>query len=264
MTGNDDAERALATGVYGGGGLFGIAFSLGITEALVDDGFDLGSMTALGTSAGSWTAAALALGLRFGDGFDEVAHRAPRLPNPRANRLRDIAADLYGADTRCPTVRVVAVSLPRLRRTVLMGDAHPIADLVAASSAVPGMLPPHRIDRTRYVDGGVRSMASLDLASPAGVLLAVLPMPSAMFGPAEGVVERRTRRELAVWERANPGGRSLVVRPTAEIASLARRVDHLFDPDRARRCHDHAYVQGVELRAEWKELIEDAKERRRT
>jgi hypothetical protein len=248
------AGGAGSAAVYGGGGLLGIGFVLGVTEALVDGGAPLGTIPALGTSAGSWGAAALACGIRFTDALDVVAHRAPRLPDPRPGRLKGIAADLFGADTVCPTIRVVVTRLPRLDRVVLSGADHPVADLVAASSAVPGMLPPHRIGRVRYLDGAVRSFASIDLADPAARVLVVLPLAGPMFGPAGRFAEGRARQEMAKLDRERPGTGVLVVRPTPEIAALARRPDQLFDPARARAAYDLAYAEGEALRPSWASL----------
>lgn len=242
------AGRPRRAAVYGGGGLFGIGFTLGITEALVDAGHPLGKRPTIGTSAGSWSAASLALGIRFADAMDLLGDRIPRRPDPRAARLHALAAELFGESTRVTSVRVVAASLPRLQRVVLSGADWPIADLVSASSAVPAMLAPHRVGASRYVDGGVRSMASIDLADAADELLVVLPMATAMFGPAGRLIERRTRRELSQWISANRDARVTVVRPGPEVAALARRPDQLFDPTRARRCYELAYQHGMTLR----------------
>jgi NTE family protein len=165
--------------------------------------------------------------------------------------LRNIAAEIFGADTRCPTVNVVACSLPRFTRTLLSGADHPIADLIAASSAVPGMLAPHRVGDKRYVDGGVRSMASIDHGAPANKLLVILPLSGPMFGPAGRLIERRISRELAIWRKNNRAGEVFVLRPTEDIANLARRPDQLFDPYKAMRCYELAYKEGVALRSHW-------------
>ena len=109
-------EAASSAAVYGGGGLFGIGYTLGVAEAFIDAGICLSSLAAIGTSAGSWAASALALGVKFHDALDLIGHRVPRFPNAKAGRLRDIAAELFGAQTRCPTVSVIACSLPRFRR----------------------------------------------------------------------------------------------------------------------------------------------------
>jgi NTE family protein len=86
--------------VYGGGGLFGIGFIAGITEALVDAGADMASLPTVGTSAGSWAAAGLVLGIKFPDALRQMSDDIPRVPKPRAGRLRNIAAEIFGADTR--------------------------------------------------------------------------------------------------------------------------------------------------------------------
>ena len=193
----------------------------------------------------------MSLGLRFRDALTAMSGSVPRIPSPRQGRLRPIAADLFGTETRCPTVRAIACVLPRFKRIQLSGAEYPIADLVAASSAVPGMLAPHRIGKFRYVDGGVRSMASIDLAAPARHLLVVLPLSGPMFGPAGRMIERRITDELDTWTSANPGARVHVMRPTPEIAALATRPMHLFDPFRAMRCYELAYREREALRAAW-------------
>lgn len=238
--------------VYGGGGLFGIGFIMGITEALADGGADMASLPVVGTSAGSWAGAGMSLGLRFTDTLKAMSNSIPRIPSPREGRLRPIAAELFGTETRCPTVRAVVCSLPRFKRLALSGADHPIADLVSASSAVPGMLAPHRIAGVRYVDGGVRSMASIDFAPHALKLLVVLPLSGPMFGPAGRMIERRIGTELETWKEANPGAEVHVLRPTPEIAALAKRPKHLFDPFRAMRCYELAYMEGEALRSSWR------------
>lgn len=248
--GGEPATRELAA-VYGGGGVFGIAYNLGVAEAFVDAGFDLGSAPALGTSAGAWAAAHLALGLRFDDTFGLFRDQIPRRPDPRPGRLAELGRAVFGRDTRCPSVRVGVVALPRLQRRVLDGGDHPIADLVAASSAVPGMLAPHRVDGVRYLDGGIRSMASADLGERAARLLVVLPMSGPMFGPAGQLIERRTVREIDAWHARYPDAKVTVVRPTSEIAALVRRPDQLFDPARAVECYERAYDQGSGLATTW-------------
>ncbi len=235
---------------YGGGGLFGIAYLLGVGEALIDHGVDLGRVPSLGTSAGSWAAAALELGVRWDDAMSVVAGEIPHLPDPRSGRLRRVAADVFG-ERFAPGMRAVVCSLPRLRRVVLSGADHPAADLVSASSAVPGMLAPHRVGGTRYVDGGVRSMVSADLADPAGHLLVVAPIAGPMFGPAGRVTEGVLRREMREWRSHNEGGKLWLIRPNHAIADLARRPDQLFATDRARRCYDLAYAQAAGILDRW-------------
>jgi Patatin-like phospholipase len=141
--------------------------------------------------------------------------------------------------------------LPRLRRVVLQGADYPVADLVAASSAVPGLLSPHRIDGHRYVDGGVRSMTSADRCEAADHLLVITPMAGPMFGPAGRLMEQIMVREMRSWGLANPAGQLWLIRPNSAVAALARRPDQLFDRSRALACYPVAYEQGRKIRQEW-------------
>jgi NTE family protein len=238
---------------FGGGGLFGIAYLAGVSEALVDGGVRLSQVPALGTSAGVWTAGALELGVRWADAIEIMADEIPRVPDPRPGRLRAVAADIFG-ERRAHGMRAVVCSVPLLRRVVLNGADHALADLAAASSAVPALLAPHRIGRRLYVDGGVRSLVSADLADPARHLLVLAPIAGPMFGPAGRVVEEVLRREMRQWRRTNRDGQLWLIRPNRAIAALARRPDQLFYADRARRCYDLAYEQGAGILERWRQV----------
>jgi NTE family protein len=244
-------RRPLAV-CFGGGGLFGIAYLLGVAEALVDGGVDLASAPAVGTSAGSWAAGAVKLGVRWDAAVEAIGHDIPRLPNPLGGRLREVAVEIFG-ERRAPGMRAVMCALPRLSRVLLNGEDHALADLVAASSAVPGLLAPHRIDGTLYVDGGVRSMVSADRADPAQNLLVLAPIAGPMFGPAGLIAERIMRREVRHWEKDNPGGTFWLIRPNHAIAALARLPNNLFDLDRAKRCYELSYAQGTGILRRWTE-----------
>ena len=225
--------RPPLAGVFGGGGLFGIGYALGVIDALRDRGLDLSDTPMLGTSAGSWAASATALGISH----DEIANRpVPRFPDPRSGVLARHAREIFGEATHAG-VEVVVTTIPRLQRTTLSGRTIPLADLCAASSAVPGLLAPHRINGVRYVDGGVRSAVSADLASPADLLVVVAPLAGAMFGPFGGAIHRRLGRELESWRRTG-GGDWIVFSPDDRLADLARRPDQLFDRDIALHAYD--------------------------
>lgn len=245
-----EASRPPLAVAYGGGGMLGIAYLMGVAESLLDGGVPLTDAPAIGTSAGSWAAACVALGIRWTTALGAIGDDFPRIPDPRVGRLREVAAHVF-ADARAPSIQVVVCELPRLRRVALRGGDHPVADLVAASSAVPALLAPHRIDGHRYVDGGVRSMVSADLAGAADNLLVIAPLAGPMFGPGGRLMERVLRREMRVWRDANPGGRLWLIRPNHAIAALARRPTQLFDPERTRACYPIAYEQGVGVRERW-------------
>jgi NTE family protein len=245
------SERPTMAVAYGGGGVFGIAYLLGVSEALLDGGVPLDKAPAIGTSAGSWAAAAMELGVRWSD-FEPFEADIPRRPDPREGRLRESASQIFGERRAC-RMRAVACALPRLRREALSGADHPAADLVAASSAVPALLAPHRIGAKRYVDGGVRSMVSADLADAADHLLVMAPLAGPMFGPAGRLIERSLRREMHAWHRRNEGSEIWLIRPNHAIARLARRPDQLFHAERARECYQLAYQQGLGVLDRWED-----------
>jgi NTE family protein len=155
----------------------------------------------------------------------------PTFPNPKEGVLATTAELAFGRRTH-PNVSVVVTRLPRLTRTVLSGESTALADLVAASSAVPGLLAPQRINGARYVDGGVRSAVSVDLAPAADILVIIAPLAGAMFGPFGRVVDNRTDKQQDIW-RKNHGGQFLEFSPRASTAGIATLPHHLFDQERA-------------------------------
>lgn len=232
-------HRAPVTAVYGGGGVFGIAYGLGVAHALVDAGVPLTSCDAIGTSAGSWVAACLATGI----GFDVMSQQAGvQVPQLRPGFLRGVAREVFG-ERRDARVRASAVRLP-LRRELLSGL--PLADMVAASSSVPGVFAPARIGKSLYVDGGVRSMASAHLAPSADHLLVIAPIAGGVMGPGGRALELVLAVETRRWERAT-GGRAHVIRPDAAIAAMVVTPLHLFDKARALDVYPMAYAQGARL-----------------
>src|SRR5947209_19916152 len=135
---NDLPQLSVA---FGGGGPFGIAYGLGVADALAAGGLSFDGVEMLGTSAGAWVASCLATQVSF---TDSCAVRQLRVPNPRPGLLRSIAADIFG-DTRSDLVTAAAVRVPSSRRALLSGATHRLADIVAASSAVPGLFAPARV-----------------------------------------------------------------------------------------------------------------------
>ncbi len=97
---------------------------------------------------------------------------------------------------------IVAVDYDSGQRVVFGRDDAPgadLADAVVASCSIPGWYAPVRIGGRRYVDGGVRSITSLDLMARAGVdhVYVLAPMASVVPDrPAHPLVraERRVRR----------------------------------------------------------------------
>jgi predicted acylesterase/phospholipase RssA len=228
--------------VYGGGGVFGIAYTSGVAAGLSAMGIPVASAPSLGTSAGSWTASALALGLSYDD-FSYV--RSPTVPTRKAGVLAEIARELFGEATH-RLVSVSAVCVRTQRRHILDGGTYPLADLVAASSAVPGIFPPHRIDGRLYVDGGMWSATSVDAAAEAERVIVVAPLAGTVLGPMGRTAGFLLERELHRWRSRNPDREVQLIRPNREIARLAGRNPlSLFDDERARQVYPLAYEQGL-------------------
>jgi hypothetical protein len=229
--------------VYGGGGAFGIGFNLGVAHGLAAAGIAVAAAPALGTSAGSWAASAIALGIAF-EAFEAV--EAPSVPTLKQGVLADLARQLWG-ESRHPLVAVSAVCVRTRRRHILDGARYPLADLVAASSAVPGLLPPHRIDGRLYMDGGMWSATSIDVAANAEQVIVVAPLAGVAMGPIGLGAGLLLERELRAWRRKHLGNRITMIRPNQAIARLAGRNPlGLFDAERGRRVYPLAYQHGLQ------------------
>lgn len=230
--------------VYGGGGVFGVGYTAGVAAGLLAAGLPVREAPALGTSAGAWTAAALALGMTYDDfaGFG-----TPRLPTRRVAALADLARQFFGEATD-HRVAVSAVSLRSRRRHILDGGSYPLADLVAASSAVPGLLPPYPVDGRLYVDGGMWSAASVDAAAEADHVIVVAPLAGRVIGPLGAVAGFLLDRELRRWQERNPEATVTLVHPDRAMARVAGfHPWSLFDDARAREIYPMAVEQGAAL-----------------
>jgi NTE family protein len=228
--------------VYGGGGVFGIAYGAGVAHGLAETGIDVAGAPALGTSAGSWVASATALGLGY-EAFEGLD--SPRVPNPRPGALIKPARAVFG-DARHPLVAVSAVCVRTRRRHILDGGRYDLADLVAASSAVPGLFPPHRVDGRLYVDGGMWSATSVDAAAEADEVIVVAPLAGPMLGAMGRTAGFFLERELRAWRNRYPDKTITMIRPNRAIAAIiGRRPLSVFDADRARRVYPLAVEQGL-------------------
>lgn len=237
--------------VYGGGGVFGIAFGLGVAHGLIAAGIPVSTAPALGTSAGSWVASAIALGVPY-DAFAEM--EAPRVPTTNASALVDAGTALFG-EARHPLVAASAVNLRSRRRHILDGGRYRLADLVAASSAVPGLFPPHRIDGRLYLDGGMWSATSVDAAANAHSVIVVAPLAGRLMGPMGLTAGFLLDRELRGWRDRHPNMSITMIRPDHAIARMAGfNPLGLFDADRARP----VYPRAVALGRQWGEETQGA------
>lgn len=235
--------------VYGGGGVYGIGYTAGVAAGLVAAGVPVATAPSLGTSAGSWTASAMALGISY-DAFTAVS--PPRVPSRRYGVVADVARELFGEASH-PLVAVSAVCVRSRRRHILDGGRYPLADLVAASSAVPGLLPPHRIDGRLYIDGGMWSATSVDAAAEADHVIVVAPLAGLVMGPLGRTAGFLLERELRRWRSRHPLGTVTLVHPDRRMARVAGLQPlALFDGARARDVYPLALEQGLEVGAEWR------------
>lgn len=230
--------------VYGGGGIFGIGYCIGVAHGLAAGGIPVSTAPALGTSAGSWAASAVALGI---DAETVMGIEAPRIPNHSRGLLADIARTVFGEQSHS-SVSVSAVCVRSRRRHILNGGEYPLADLVAASSAVPGILPAHRIDGRLYVDGGMSSATSIDAAPPARSTIIIAPLaggPMGFIGRGAGFL---LNRELRSWRNNHSGRSMMMIRPNRRIAEhIGLNPMDLFDADKGRAVYPLARAQGLAL-----------------
>ena len=112
------------TVVYGGGGAVGIAWHVAVIDAMEQLGLPVRTAPSIGTSAGSWACGAARLGL----GFDEFAALGDfDVPNRRRGALEAMAREVFG-DARPTRIWISAVAVRSLRRHLLDGRRHDLAD----------------------------------------------------------------------------------------------------------------------------------------
>lgn len=106
-----------------------------------------------------------------------------------------------------PECWIVACDYVSGKRVVFGSEDSPAASLpeaVAASCAIPGFFQPQRIDGRLYVDGGVGSLANLDLVAGCGLDLVIClnPMSHSMLARTWSPVEQLSRgfARLAAWQ----------------------------------------------------------------
>jgi NTE family protein len=282
-------KRAL---VLGGGGLVGIAWEMGVVAGLAEAGVDLRDADLIvGTSAGSVVGAHLAHGrdpatleesaaarplgsfppdvatitavfqlwASFGEMTQDACAQVGRLALaaktvPEDEWLAGFAANDWPGWPEKPLL-ITAVDCESGAFKAF--DRHSGVEIhraVAASCAVPGMVPPVTIGGRRYTDGGVRSGTSADLAQsiePDRVLI-IAPMgsPGVESGIGE-VIARQIARETGELEGA--GAKVYLI----QLDEAAREAvgGNLMDPARAAPAAEaaRAHVRRIapEIREWW-------------
>jgi NTE family protein len=180
----------------------------------------------VGTSAGSVVGAQVATGVDFAERYaaqlrqpaGEVAARMgaftlgrygmtilrarndPQRARAMIGRIALKARTVPEAERRAIiAARLPVQTWPERRLLITAVDAHsgefvtfdrdsgvPLVDAVAASCAVPGVWPAVTIDGRRYIDGGMRSAANVDLAADYDRVVVLAPITTG-YGPIAGV-----------------------------------------------------------------------------
>ncbi|WP_224389233.1 patatin-like phospholipase family protein [Pseudonocardia sp. ICBG1293] len=129
---------------------------------------------------------------------------------PEVERIAVIRSRLDGADWPADRdLRVTAVDAHTgAFRVFGRDDGVELATAVAASCAVPGVWPPVTAAGTRWMDGGVRSMANADLAAGYGRVVVLAPLSGGLGGAAAPRVQAEALGALARVAVVEPDRRS--------------------------------------------------------
>jgi len=272
-------DRAL---VLGGGGVAGIAWEVGMLAGLAEAGVDLAAAdTVVGTSAGSVVGAQLAAGVDIEEayqrqlvapqseiaarlpwstmlrwGWAAMSHRDPRKARAQIGAMALAAPTVSEAErravleSRIPVrdwpargLLITAVDAESGRFVVFDRDSGVgLIDAVGASCAVPGVWPPVTINGRRYIDGGVRSAANVDLAAGCDPVVVIAPLPGGA-GSAPSVAR----------QAAALAGRVVVVTPDRAAKRAFGR--NLLDPasraPAARAGRDQAAREAARIAEAW-------------
>ncbi|MGX6607156.1 patatin-like phospholipase family protein [Micromonosporaceae bacterium Da 78-11] len=202
--------------VLGGGGVTGVAWEIGLLLGLAEHGVDLSDAELLvGTSAGSVVAARVLSGVPLADLFEaqlapptgEIAARMsvggllkfgaaglwpgdPAKGRAWLGRQSLKATTVTEAERRAvialrvgrddwPATPLLIPAIEALTGALKVFDKDSgvsLIDAVAASCAVPLTWPPMTVDGRRYLDGGARSVANVDLAAGSDRVVVIAPI----------------------------------------------------------------------------------------
>ena len=124
----------------------------------------------------------------------------------RTNDFRELDRKLYLVATNLDTGASVVFGAP--------GHDHvPISRAIGASSALPGLFPPVRIDGEHYVDGALNKTLHASVALDEGVDLLLCVNPLVPYDGSLAATKNARRARLTV-DRINQGGLPLVLSQT--------------------------------------------------
>lgn len=171
----------------------------------------------------------------------QASVRAARRPRavPAAERVRVIRERLPGDVWPERDLRVSVVDADTGEFAVL--DRHGDVDLVhavASSCAVPLVWPPVEVDGHRYVDGGVRSPANVDVARGADRVVVLAPLSRALSK------HHSLEAQLA---RTGASATCAVCPDAASLKAIGRNV---LDPARRRGSARAGYAQAASVAEE--------------
>jgi NTE family protein len=274
-------KRAL---VLGGGGVIGVAWETGLAAGLLEGGVDLRDADlVIGTSAGSLVGTRIAAGqdlsrpVESGPGDVPLPEGGIDLPKltaifrlwsrarlmdealcARIGRLADEARTVDPTDWIANTggslgiddwpeteLRITAVDIRSGAFEVHSRETGaPLHEAIASSCAVPGMFPPVRVGGRDYMDGGVRSGTSADVAldrePDVAIVIAPICAATASFG---ALAERSLGDEVAQLRSA--GTRVCCVLPGEQ--ELEAFGSNLMDPTRAEAARASGRARGRAL-----------------
>ncbi|HEY2551244.1 MAG TPA: patatin-like phospholipase family protein [Streptosporangiaceae bacterium] len=264
-------HRAL---VLGSGGVTGVAWEVGMIAGLAEHGIDLTEADlVVGTSAGSVVGVDVRSGVSISDiyaqqlappGDEPFARMGPRVI---AGLLRSmvLTRDPVRARRRIGRLALAARTEPEQHRRGVIASRLPVhewparrlvvtavdagtgefttfdaasgvslVDAVGASCAVPGVWPPVSIGGRRYIDGGMRATANVDLAAGYRQVVVIAPLPRGV-GRIAGVARQ-------VAELPGSPSVAVIVPGKAAVSAIGR---NLLDPASRQSAARAGYAQAA-------------------
>lgn len=271
--------------VLGGGGPVGGAWLAGVLAGLTEAGIDLRSAdVVIGTSAGAVFGSRLLAGVPAAELYERQlsGEDAVRLPVTARQTARFLWAALGSRDPQRSIERLARAALRartgpesdvfdtvgsllgdvrdwperELRITAVDAqtgqvkpfDAHSgvtLLEAVAASCAVPVVWPPVTVAGRRWLDGGSRSTANLQLARGYRRVLAIVPIPQAV-GPHPSASQQAA-------ELSDEGARVTLLSPDRAARRIMGRdmTSDIRRPDAARAGHAQASALARSVADAW-------------